>query len=49
MGKTFDKMKAFINENTILGETDFEEPLKNIKVYNSNKAKEWAKEILMRG
>jgi flavodoxin len=48
-GKTFEKMKVYLNGNTILGETDFIEPLKNDKVFNSNRAKEWAKEILMRG
>ena len=48
VGKTFDKMKVFLIGNTILGETDFEEPLKNDKEYNSNRAREWAKEILMR-
>ena len=46
-GKTFDKLKAFLNGNKILGEIDFMEPLNN-KEYNSNNAREWAKEILVK-
>lgn len=49
VGKTFDKMKVLLSGNTILGNTDFEEPLKNDKEFNSNRAREWAKVILMRG
>ena len=45
-GKTFDKMKAFLNGDIILGEKDFEEPLKNNKENSSNKAIQWAKDIL---
>jgi flavodoxin len=48
VGKTFDKMKVLLNGNTILGETDFEEPLKNDKEYNSNRARQWAKEMLLK-
>ena len=46
VGKTFDKIKALLDGNIILGETDFEESLKKNKENSSNKAIQWAKDIL---
>jgi flavodoxin len=46
--KTFEKMAKALSGNTILGEADFEAPLKNDRTYSSNRAKEWAKEITVK-
>lgn len=45
-GKTFQNMKRFLNNNEILGEKVFIEPLRNDKIQEETKAKAWAREIL---
>lgn len=44
-GKIFDKMKKALNNNQILGEIDFVEPLKKNTDTCIEKAKEWANKI----
>ncbi len=45
-GKIFDKMKKALKNNQILGEADFQYPLKKNTDINIQKAKEWAKKII---
>lgn len=47
-GKTFEKMAKALQDNNIIGEADFEAPLKNDLRYSTNRAREWAKEILVK-
>lgn len=46
-GKIFDKMKDALNINEILGSIDFKDPLKNNPDVNVQKAKDWARKILI--
>ncbi len=45
-GKVFEKMKAALTGNQILGEIDFRDPLKHDTDANIEKAKRWADRIL---
>jgi len=45
-GKIFDKMKESLKNNQILGEIDFQDPLKNNTDANIEKAKKWAENII---
>jgi len=45
-GKIFDKMKEALKNNQILGEVDFQDPLKRDTDMNIKKAKEWANKII---
>ena len=46
-GKIFDKMKDALNITDILGVIDFKDPLKNNSDVNVQKAKDWAKKIVI--
>ncbi|MDO9399835.1 MAG: flavodoxin [bacterium] len=43
-GKTFDQMKKALENNQILGEIDFQEPLKNNTDANIQRANKWAED-----
>ncbi|MBA2123395.1 flavodoxin [bacterium Unc6] len=45
-GKIFDKMKKALGNNQILGEIDFQDPLKNNTDANIQRAKKWAENII---
>jgi len=45
-GKIFDKMKQALENNEILGEIDFQDPLKKETQKNIQKAKDWAENII---
>lgn len=45
-GKTFNHMKEALKDNQILGEIDFQDPLKNNTDENIEKVKKWAKNIM---
>ncbi|MCL0073763.1 flavodoxin, partial [Dehalococcoidia bacterium] len=45
-GGIFDKMKAALRGNQILGEIDFREPLKGNTETNIQRAKKWAEDIM---
>ena len=45
-GKIFDKMKEALKDNQILGEIDFQDPLKKNTDANIEKAKTWAENII---
>jgi flavodoxin len=45
-GKIFEKMKAALQDNQILGEIDFRDPLKNNPDANIQKAKKWSEDII---
>lgn len=45
-GKIFDKMKETLKDNQILGEIDFQDPLKIATENNIQKAKDWAENII---
>ncbi|MCD5397689.1 hypothetical protein LR003_01980 [candidate division NPL-UPA2 bacterium] len=45
-GKIFDKMKKTLKDNQILGEIDFQDPLKIATENNIQKAKDWAENII---
>lgn len=45
-GKIFDHMKDALKDNQILGEVDFQDPLKNNTDENIKKAKKWAEKII---
>lgn len=44
-GKTLENMKSYLQDNEIIGETDFCEPLKNSPEENKKNAAEWIKNI----
>jgi len=48
-GGIFDKMKTALDGNNILGEIDFQDPLKNDPDANVQKAIEWARSIVGSG
>ncbi|WP_028856257.1 flavodoxin family protein [Psychrilyobacter atlanticus] len=45
-GKIFDHMNDALKDNQILGEIDFQDPLKNNTDKNIEKAKKWAEKII---
>ena len=45
-GNIFNKMKAALKNNQILGEMDFQEPLKKNRDNNIQKTREWAENII---
>jgi len=44
-GKIFDKMKQALADNEILGQIDFQDPLKRETIVSIQKAKDWAESI----
>ena len=47
-GKTFTDLKKQLDGNTVLGEIEFQDPLRNNTNNHMNQAKKWAKDIMMK-